>query len=249
MPPHDGDTRTAGRAALATSAAFVSALALSGSARIAEDFTDLLHSLLATRASLSASASWYEVEGGDDADDANEPAARLPAAADAAGRRFVLASTSYFACDACYVLGALAAGLRPHQWAGRLAHHCVQAAANLPALLCREPAAAVARRYLLLAYAAEASTVLLRLRGLARALGAEAGARRLTRALLVVFAATRLIHFPYCTKLIYEAKEALPPAVWRLQLTFAGLAIALNVGWFVSLAQLAASPASRATKR
>ena len=123
----------------------------------------------------------------------------LPPDEDATARKFVLCSTTYFALDVAHIFASLIAGRAPQQWRGRLAHHLIQFVANLPALQRRDPpTAAVVRRYLLLAYLAEASTVVLRLRSLARARGVGGPALQasLLKALLASFALTRLVNFP-----------------------------------------------------
>ena len=160
----------------------------------------------------------------------------LPPVADERARRFVLCSSSYFACDLGLILSSLLIGRQPHQWAGRLMHHVIQFVANAPALA-RDSTGAVVRRYLLTAYLAEASTVLLRLRGISRTTG-TGGARTqklLLRALLLSFLLSRLLNFPLCTHAIYRAKAALPPSVWRLHLAFAAAGIALSAAWFKQL--------------
>ena len=155
---------------------------------------------------------------------------------DALARRFVIGSSTYFACDAALVLCSLALGHRPRQWAGRLAHHAIQAAANLPALL-GPPAGSVVRRYLLLAYAAEISTIVLRLRDLQRVLGlgGQRAQSALHRALLASFALFRLTLFPACTALIWHSRAQLPPPVLRLHLAFAAAGITLSSMWFGQL--------------
>ena len=86
---------------------------------------------------------------------------------------------------------------------------------------------------------AEISTVILRLKGLARATGfGGPGTHRLLRVLLLLsFVLSRLISFPLNTCAIYRAQAALPPLVWRLHLAFASAGIALSTGWFVQLAR------------
>ena len=145
----------------------------------------------------------------------------LPPSEDALTRRFLVASTTYFAVDVAHIVGSLAVGRRPRMWRGRLAHHIIQFVANAPALLADPPSAAVVRRYLILAYAAEVSTIVLRVRSLA-SLGSGRGAsprpvlhRALTRLLLLSFAVSRLINFPLNMANIWRAKAALPPHVWR----------------------------------
>jgi hypothetical protein len=244
------DVRTVLTTALSTSAMFGLALAATrGNARVAEDAVDLVHSSVAMVASSRVAAA---VASASDHAHADKLATRrqedeaprrltLPLPTDRMARRFVLASTSYFGCDVALILGSLARGVRPHQWQGRLAHHVVQFAANLPALLCSPPRAAVVRRYLLLAYAAEASTIVLRLKALARAagVGGEPLQRAAHRLLLASFVVFRLLLFPSCTRLIWQAREQLPPAIYKLHVAFAAAGIALSTGWFVQLARRA----------
>ena len=78
----------------------------------------------------------------------------LPSAADVEARHFLVASTSYFVCDAVLVSVQLARGVRPHQWAGRLAHHVIQLCANLPALFSSPRVGRTVRTYLMCAYLA-----------------------------------------------------------------------------------------------
>ena len=159
----------------------------------------------------------------------------LPPDADERARRFVLCSSSYFACDLGLILSSLLIGRQPHQWAGRLIHHVIQFVANAPAFS-RDSTGAVVRRYLLTAYLAEASTVLLRIRGISRSTGGGAGTQKmLLRALLLSFVLSRLLNFPLNMHAIYQAKAALPPSVWRLHLAFAAAGIALSAAWFKQL--------------
>ena len=147
--------------------------------RVAEDAIDLAHSCVATAVSARVAATSGVLDPllrllgpmlgpmlGPSATPASASTASTASTAltlrgppDRLARLFVLASSSYFACDVALVLGSLASGSRPRQAFGRLAHHAVQAAANLPALLCAPPAASAVRRYLLLAYAAGGSTI------------------------------------------------------------------------------------------
>lgn len=259
------DARTAGATALGVSAGYALSRALTPNARMAEDLVDLVHSLLATACSLraigtpclTARAAWPldwdppprretaagAANGADDDDSARLCRAAavvpfLPPAADERARHFVLCSSTYFACDVALILASLARGVRPHLWAGRLAHHIIQFVANAPALM-RSPSAAVVRRYLLAAYVAEVSTTLLRIKGLARAagLGGPRAHTHLQRLLLVSFVLSRLVNFPLCTHAVYRARAAVPPLIWRLHLAFAAGGIALSTGWFLQLAR------------
>ena len=233
--------------AAGVSLGFGACLAAVGQPRLAEDIVDLAHSAIATACSIESitaassmpSQRTWPIMEGDDAEGRALSRAIvpvLPPEADARARRFLLCSTTYFACDMGLVLASLACGRRPHQWAGRLAHHVIQFVANVPALL-HAPSAAVVRKYLLAAYLAEASTILLRLRGLSKASGVG-GLRTqamLLRGLLVSFVLTRLVNFPLNTLAIYRAKLGLPPIVWRLHLAFAAAGIALSSAWFAQI--------------
>ena len=240
------DQRVAVRTALGAGAAFAAALVATGSARAAEDVVDLAHSVVAASASACAIAacSGPAAEGPADGQAAPPlstgglpPPPVLPLSVDGRARAFVVGSTAYFGLDLAYVLASLACGRRPRQCAGRLAHHLIQFAANLPALYAPPPADRVVRRYLMIAYAAEVSTVLLRLRDLVRRRGAGGAAvqKALQQALIGAFALSRLLNFPLMTREIYRARDALPSWLWRLHLAFAAAGIALSTGWFAQL--------------
>ena len=247
----ESDARVAAGTALGVSAAFgASMLATNGSWQLSEDLVDLAHSVIGTACSARAFAAsglrpppppqlaWYPSDKRGEAARRLCAAPVLPPAEDALARRFVLASTSYFALDVAHIFASLVSGRAPHQWRGRLAHHAIQFVANAPALARDAPrVAAVVRRYLLLAYIAEASTVVLRLRSLAQAggIGGEGLQRALGQALLVSFVLTRLIGFPLQTLNIWRAEHALPRGLWRLHLAFAGAGILLSSGWFAML--------------
>ena len=246
------DQRLAASTALGVSAGFGAALALTRQPRLAEDLVDLAHSAVAMVCSVDAIVAaeqapikrpWQIIDTGAPCVAKTVAQSRalvpvLPPEVDARARTFVLCSTTYFACDVCLVLSSLACGRKPHQWAGRLAHHAIQFVANLPALA-RDPSAAVVRKYLLAAYLAEASTILLRLRGLSRATGVGGTKARalMLRGLLVTFAITRLVNFPLNTLAIYRAKLGLPSIVWKLHLAFAAAGIALSSAWFAQIVQ------------
>ena len=248
------DAALAGRAAVGVASTFCASLAATRSFDLAEDLTDLCHSLVGTICSARAfftdgglrpapppQLEWHRhAPPGIAARERLLNAPVLPPDEDATGRKFVLCSTTYFALDVAHIFASLIAGRAPQQWRGRLAHHLIQFVANLPALQRRDPpTAAVVRRYLLLAYLAEASTVVLRLRSLARARGVGGPALQasLLKALLASFALTRLVNFPWNAYNIWKAESALPRPVWRLHLLFAAAGIALSSGWFVMLAK------------
>jgi len=220
------DLTTAGKVAVASAASFALCRVVAGE-RIAEDVVDLVHSALATTVSARVAAAVLAEPG----------RLALSGPVDALARRFILGSSTYFACDAALVLCSLALGHRPRQWAGRLMHHAIQAAANLPALLCAPPAGSAVRRYLLLAYAAEISTIVLRLRDLQRVLGlgGQRAQSALHRALLASFALFRLALFPACTALIWHSRAQLPPPLLRLHLAFAAAGVTLSSMWFGQL--------------
>ncbi len=140
--------RHAACAVAAASAVYATTLALSGGSHdVAEDITDFVHSAAAVRASSQSALSFERTR--------SKHAIALRPADDAAARRFLCASTAYFGADACFVCVQLSRGVRPRLWAGRLAHHAVQFAANGPALAGSSGRAV--RPYLMLAYMAEAS--------------------------------------------------------------------------------------------
>ena len=236
---HAADAADAARVAVGVSVAFGAACAATGNATAAEDLVDLVHSVVASGMSARVAASAAIAPAG---------VTTLAARTDDLARRFVVCSSTYFACDLALVLGSLACGRRPQQWGGRLAHHAIQAVANLPAIYGPVHAAPVVRRYLLLAYAAEISTIILRLRALTRffGVGGAAAQRLARRALLGSFVLFRLLLFPACTRLIWQARDRLPAVVLRLHLAFAAAGIGLSTGWFVQLASrsLGAPPSS-----
>ena len=209
------DTRAVASVGCACALCYAMALRVTRCHDAAEDVTDLVHSLVATRCACGALAATRSFHG---------RRACLDPAADARARRFVLGSTTYFAADLLLVCARLTRGDRPRLWAGRLAHHVIQLVANLPALVCPPPVAREVRTYLMPAYAAEASNILLRVRNIIHASGRPARlARRVVmRALLITFALTRLVNFPVCTYLIWRRRAMLPPTVLRLHLAFAG---------------------------
>ena len=211
------DTTTCVSVGCACALCYAVALRMTRCHNAAEDVTDLVHSLVATRCACGALAAMRCSHGGRTC---------LNPAADARARRFVLASTTYFAADLLLVCARLTRGDRPRLWAGRLAHHVIQLVANLPALVCPPPIAREIRTYLMPAYAAEASNIFLRVRNLIHASGQPARlARRIVmRALLLTFALTRLVNFPICTYFIWSRRAVLPPRVLRLHLAFAGCA-------------------------
>jgi hypothetical protein len=203
--------------------------------RTAEDLLDMCHSLVSTRAALGAICA-ARLQPGSALEDG---LLTLPDAVDQESRTFLRTSTAYFAADFVWVLAQLATGRRPHLWAGRLAHHVIQLGANFPALA--SSAQRHVRTYLLIAYAAELSNILLRLRGLLKAGGHESGPlpRAVLRALLASFALTRIVNFPVCTWLIWCRRHHLPPSVLYGHLGFAAAGIALNYGWFAQLSGIA----------
>ena len=218
--------QTAASVVASTSVAYVACRAAVGD-RSAEDIVDLAHSLIASAVSARVAASVLHIP----------DRLTLSRSSDRIAHTFIVASSAYFSCDVALVLCSLARGVYPRQWRGRLAHHAIQAVANIPALFSAPPAAAVVRKYLLLAYAAEFSTIVLRLKALARAtnIGGERTQRFLHSLLLGSFVLFRMLLFPTCTRLIWKARAALPPELFRLHLTFAGAGIALSSGWFVQL--------------
>lgn len=234
--------RHAACAVAAASAVYATTLALSGGSHdVAEDITDFVHSAAAVRASSQSALSFERTR--------SKHAIALRPADDAAARRFLCASTAYFGADACFVCVQLSRGVRPRLWAGRLAHHAVQFAANGPALAGSSGRAV--RPYLMLAYMAEVSTLFLRLRSLLRRAAPErAGLIRATsRLLLASFAVTRLLNFPLCTALIWARRDVLRPAILKLHLAFAAAGITLNAGWFVALLRSASREAGSGRRR
>ena len=254
------DMQLAKSAVKGVAATFATALVATRSWGASEDITDLCHSLVGTACSARAFVSsfrappppqldWYEDRSGAEARRLLA-APVLPCADDAMARRFVLCSTSYSAVDTAHIFLSLLFGRKPCQWRSRLAFHVLQVVANLPALYATPPAAAVVRRYLLLANLAKASTVLLRLRGLAKRgdVGGEAVQCALAQGQLAAFALTRLLNLPYITNNVWRARDSLPRALWRLHLVFAASATLLSGGWFAKLLGLGKAGRPRALK-
>mmetsp|Transcript_74799 Transcript_74799/g.142352 ORF Transcript_74799/g.142352 Transcript_74799/m.142352 type:complete len:311 (+) Transcript_74799:88-1020(+) len=159
----------------------------------------------------------------------------LPESSKSNAQRFFARSIGYFFADACLVLAELLRGHKPHQWQGRLAHHIVQSAACMPAIFGGARQTRATCTYLSVAYLAEMSNVFLRTNNVLRRIGVAKFPACMNSnflMLLVSFFFTRCLNFPICTALIWRHRQALPPAVFRLQFGFAFAGIGLNCEWF-----------------
>lgn len=225
--------RGAAQGACGGATVFLAALLAARDAGVAEDVVDLLHA--ASTFSLAATAcrtTKLGVEG--TGLEAGEVRMLAPWAERRAAAMFRM-SLGFFWADAAYVVTARAAGHRPHQWAERLLHHALQSVANLSCLV---PGPGLRARlcFLAFAYLAEGSSVPLRLTSLARRVAAPAVIlRRLRVATLAVFTLVRVVNGPWSMYLIWAARRHLAPSILRLQLTFGGVAYAMNCAWFLQL--------------
>lgn len=193
----------------------------------AEDAVDTLHSLFCTYWSQRLVKSCRST------DDSRLVA--LPESIKADAQCFFARSIGYFFADFCLVLAELCRGHKPHQWQGRLAHHVVQSAACMPAIFGAARQTRATCTYLSVAYLAEVSNVFLRMNNVLRRVGVAKYPACMNAnflMLLISFFFTRCLNFPICTALIWRHRQALPPAVFKLQFGFAFAGIGLNCEWF-----------------
>lgn len=198
-----------------------------GGESFAEDAVDALHSVFAGYWSQRLTRSCKAT--------GDSRIVAIPESAKSTAQRFFGRSIGYFFADVLLVVTELLRGHKPYQWEGRLAHHVVQTAANMPAIFGGARQTRATCTYLSVAYLAEVSNVFLRANNFLKRTGVEkypACVRVNFLLLLVSFFATRCLNFPVCTTLIWRHRRALPQAIFRLQFGFAFAGIGLNCEWF-----------------
>jgi hypothetical protein len=200
-----------------------------------EDVIDLIHSIWASNASMRIAQTL-------------QPSGRhivlLPREAMERAQTLFRRSLAYFWCDLIFIAIQRARGISPHLWVGRIAHHAIQTAANVPVIFSSGRRRRIMSTYLSLAYMAELSSICLRLSRLLKRLRGRRALdgrvlRGLTelnhRALLLLFALFRLVNFPLCGRLIWSNRSELGPATVRCHLGFASASYTMNCVWFVKL--------------
>lgn len=207
-----------------------------------EDVVDLLHSVWASRESLRLASTLKPSRRND---------VVLPEHMTGNAHELFARSLAYFWADVLWIGLQRARGHTPHLWIGRLSHHIIQTAANMPVLLSTGRPRRVMSAYLGLAYTAELSTICLRITRLGKRLRGRrlAGSALLRwlgrlnqRALLVTFVLFRLINFPICGRLIWRNRTELPRSVVRTHAAFASAGYLVNVVWFIKMARQANIP-------
>mmetsp|Transcript_8597 Transcript_8597/g.15888 ORF Transcript_8597/g.15888 Transcript_8597/m.15888 type:complete len:393 (-) Transcript_8597:48-1226(-) len=224
-----------------------------GDVGIAEDYLDLLHAVYTTTSSARLVRHFTDTQ-------YNEKLTFNTLRTDLASDcdRFVTVSTSFFCADLLHIFHQLAVkrNFRLHQWRERIAHHVLQAVANIPVLQTNKntPQGAAMRTYLTQAYLAEGSDLFLRLHNLMKAWGwlyliknsafggaSSASRRRLVTVkgnyimLLVAFFVCRIVNFGLCVPKVASAMHVMPRSTARLHAWGAGLAYLLSFVWFVKL--------------
>jgi len=216
-------------------------LATGGDAQATEDVVDLAHSVytssVAVRGILSLEPHRQHI-------------VALPSRLikdDGAVVRMFCRSIGFFFADVLLILvERCMLGRKPHLWAGRLAHHFIQAFANLTAIFrteTREQTVAL-RTVLGIAYFAEFSNIFLRLGNIFRRGAASSKTQKPLNALLLLsFFASRMVNFPFA---IYAFWRARPVVSTDVLWTVGGVQVAgylLNLGWFLKIVKIIMKPA------
>ncbi len=156
---------------------------------------------------------------------------------------FLQLSTGFFVADAVHI--AIQVLVRKnyalHQWKERLAHHALQAVANVPTILTSPSTVTgvATRSYLSQAYLAEASEIFLRAHNILCTLGWDKTRAWVVKTnykvLLVVFALCRLVNFGLCYKKLKDAANVMPKYLVKAHSTGTAAAYALSTVWFLKL--------------
>lgn len=234
--------RAIAEGAVAAAATYAGAFAATGGDVLAtEDVVDLAHSAYTSSVAVRGIAALRGRPG---------HVVALPAEAasdDGAVVRMFCRSIGYFFADVALVLTELCVfGRKPHLWHGRLAHHAVQAVANLTCIFktgATEQTLAL-RSVLCIAYFAEFSNIFLRLSNiLRRRAGTSARTQKATNiALLVSFAACRMVNFPWATWVFLSARRHMQRGVVPLIGSIQASGYLLNLVWFMRIVKILGKP-------
>ncbi|CAE8691231.1 unnamed protein product, partial [Polarella glacialis] len=228
-------------AAVSATAYGVVLAAAQGDTQAAEDVVDLMH---------SACTSSIAVAGVIALEPNAEHTFALPsrlARADGVVVRMFCHSLGYFLADVGLIAVGGFLGRWPNLWQGRLAHHTIQACANLPCIfkVDRPKEKLALRSVLCIAYFAEFSTIFLRLSNLLRRRQVALSLRQaINWALLVSFGVSRLVNFGGAIGMCWQARHLIEPRIFRLISCIQGAGYVLNLAWFLKIAQIVRKPMS-----
>lgn len=153
-------------------------------------------------------------------------------------------SLGYFVADVVKIaVDVLVRGRFPKLWQGRLAHHWVQLGANAPGILGKgqpNERNLAWRSVLCMAYAAELSSIVLRLSNLVRDGGASVRIQRMVNwALAASFFGSRILNFPVAIAMFIKARPVLPAHLFRLGATVQVGGYLLSTIWFTKILRIA----------
>lgn len=218
-------------------------LTTGGDAQTTEDIVDLAHSAYTSSVAMSGLAHL-------------EPHAEhlvaLPAGMAASGGRVVKMfchSIGYFFADVALIFTELGLfGRKPNLWQGRLAHHLIQAFAVLPCIFRTESWKQVLalRSVLCIAYFAEFSNIFLRLSNILRRRkhSVQRMQSAVNLALMLSFAASRVVNFPFAIYVFARARQNISPGLFRMIGAIQASGYLLNIVWFAKIVNILMKPSS-----
>mmetsp|Transcript_41663 Transcript_41663/g.89451 ORF Transcript_41663/g.89451 Transcript_41663/m.89451 type:complete len:281 (-) Transcript_41663:222-1064(-) len=217
--------------AMAASAAYTATYAVVGDSTVTEDIVDLAHSAYTSSVALTGIASMER-----------HPLHTIALKKSLAGENGMVVkmfchSIGYFFADVALIMGSLAMGKRPNLWQGRLAHHVIQACANLPVIFqnkCKKESLAL-RSVLCIAYFAEFSNIFLRLSNMLRRTSKVQAQKATNIALVLSFAASRMLNFPVAISVFVQARSLVQPSIFRLAASIQAAGYVLNLAWFAKI--------------